>query len=100
MTAAPIPYNPPRRAPVKETDADECRVCAGPHDQEIHDATLAVHAWLRDHLALALAPVATPKKYKQPAARTLDQIAGWRLTGEERRRASRKGARGSRREHR
>ena len=29
------------------TAAPECAVCSGLHDQEIHDATLSIHGWLR-----------------------------------------------------
>jgi len=25
----------------------ECRVCMGPHDAEIHDASLSIHRWFR-----------------------------------------------------
>ena len=28
----------------------ECRICLGPHDDEIHDATLSVRRWFRDEV--------------------------------------------------
>jgi len=28
----------------------ECPVCLGAHDEQIHDATIRVHAWWRDVL--------------------------------------------------
>ena len=28
----------------------ECAVCIGLHDQDIHDATLSIHSWLRNEI--------------------------------------------------
>ena len=36
-----------------EVDSDtfnECRVCLGEHDEEIHAATLSVRSWFRDEV--------------------------------------------------
>ena len=30
----------------------DCKVCYGPHDAEIHEATLSVHAWFRQEVTL------------------------------------------------
>lgn len=35
----------PRTVPAKD-----CRVCLGEHDEDIHAATVAVHAWFRGHV--------------------------------------------------
>jgi hypothetical protein len=47
----------------------ECEICAGPHDATIHEATLRIHEWLREDIALKLkpvvAPVAEPKETSQ-----------------------------------
>jgi len=32
---------------MKRTVMSNCNVCLGPHDYEIHAATVSVHAWLR-----------------------------------------------------
>jgi hypothetical protein len=29
------------------TEPSECRTCLGPHDDEIHNATVAIHDWFR-----------------------------------------------------
>lgn len=31
--------------------SEECRVCLGSHDEEIHEATVTVHQWLRSEIA-------------------------------------------------
>ena len=31
--------------------AQECPVCLGMHDEEIHDATVTIHQWLRSEIA-------------------------------------------------
>ena len=28
----------------------ECRICLGPHDEEIHEATLSVRRWFREEV--------------------------------------------------
>ena len=28
----------------------DCRICGVAHDEEIHEATLSVHRWLRDQI--------------------------------------------------
>ena len=28
----------------------DCRICLGPHDEEIHEATLSVRRWFRDEV--------------------------------------------------
>ena len=35
----------------------ECKVCLGPHEEETHAATQAVHEWFRDHVTRYLEPV-------------------------------------------
>jgi hypothetical protein len=55
----------------------DCRVCAGRHDPDVHKATLAVHRWLRDQLALALAPA----RAKQPAGPERPAAPGSGLPG-------------------
>ena len=37
-----------KKAILKETP--ECTVCCAPHDEEIHEATLRVHRWFRQHV--------------------------------------------------
>jgi hypothetical protein len=32
------------------TRSKECRACLGPHDDEIHDATVALHEWFRRYI--------------------------------------------------
>jgi hypothetical protein len=33
-----------------------CRVCMGPHDEEIHQATLRIHTWLRREITINIVP--------------------------------------------
>jgi hypothetical protein len=35
----------------------ECKVCLGPHDRAIHDATRRVHEWLKRRLLFKLGAV-------------------------------------------
>ncbi len=45
-----------------ECHQDECRVCAGAHDAELHAAVSGVRAWLRDRLELAVRPIKAGKQ--------------------------------------
>lgn len=37
---------------IEEIDSpSECRVCLGLHDEDIHDATVTIHLWLRREMA-------------------------------------------------
>jgi len=38
--------------------AAECPVCLGPHDEEIHAATVAVHRWFRGEVTKSFEPLA------------------------------------------
>jgi len=59
---------------------DECPVCYGPCDAEIHEATLRVRAWLRDRVRLSLAPLVTeahkPRRMGVPANKREDLSPG------------------------
>jgi hypothetical protein len=33
-----------------QNDSPECAVCCAAHDQEIHEATLRIHGWFRQHI--------------------------------------------------
>jgi hypothetical protein len=35
----------------------ECRACLGPHEEEMHAATQAVHEWFHDRVTRYLEPV-------------------------------------------
>jgi hypothetical protein len=35
---------------LENVSADDCRVCLGEHEDDIHSATLSVHAWYRGHV--------------------------------------------------
>jgi hypothetical protein len=35
---------------------NNCRVCMGPHDEEIHGATLRIHTWLRREITINIMP--------------------------------------------
>jgi len=37
-------------APFNECSVNECSVCLGEHDDEIHAATLSVRGWFRDEV--------------------------------------------------
>ncbi len=37
--------NPPRALKTRE-----CRTCSGPHDEEMHAATIRVHRWFRERV--------------------------------------------------
>lgn len=39
-----------------KTTVENCQLCLGPHDDEIHDATLNIHIWLREEIARKIAP--------------------------------------------
>jgi len=42
---------PPTMVPeVLRPHTAECRICLGPHDDEIHEATLSVRRWFRDEV--------------------------------------------------
>lgn len=34
-----------------EFETEECPVCSGPHDPDIHHATTTIHQWLRSEIA-------------------------------------------------
>ena len=90
-------YTPPRRVPARPPETlDECRVCDGAHDPELHAAVLHLRAVLRRSLALALAPVAKPKR--GPSPKSIGRVDLRLVTAEERRAASRKGGIGNRRQ--
>jgi hypothetical protein len=38
-------------------EAPECRVCLGAHEEDVHDATLALHVWLRGEIARRVDPI-------------------------------------------
>jgi hypothetical protein len=38
------------------TPPNECRTCLGPHDDETHAATEAIHDWFREHVTRYLPP--------------------------------------------
>ena len=66
MTAPPaIGYMPPRRLPLPpppdDIAPDECRVCSGDHDPELHSAVLSIRRWLRERLMLVLTPIKSSK---------------------------------------
>lgn len=48
----------------------ECRVCLGPHDEEIHESTLRIHAYFRAKVALVIAE----KEGKEPPKATVKLI--------------------------
>lgn len=42
---------------IEEIDSpSECRVCLGVHDEDIHDATVTIHLWLRSEIARRTQP--------------------------------------------
>ena len=41
---------------------EECRLCAGEHDEATHAATRRIHEWLRRQVCATLKPVAIPKQ--------------------------------------
>jgi hypothetical protein len=43
-------------AAIMKTTTENCQLCLGPHDDEIHDATLNIHIWLREEIARKIAP--------------------------------------------
>jgi hypothetical protein len=45
---------------------EECSICYGAHDEEIHEATLSVLAWFRDYVNLS------STKWKQPTPEELE----------------------------
>jgi hypothetical protein len=45
-----------------------CKVCLGEHDRAIHDATLRVHSWLKQRMALVVNPVALPPPQRKSYA--------------------------------
>ena len=38
------------RTPAPVSRARECRVCFGPHDDEIHEATVSIREWLKEEV--------------------------------------------------
>ena len=55
-----------------------CSVCAGRHSAAVHDATLAVHEWLRERLRVLLEGQQAQPKQSQPQVqytrKTSDQV--------------------------
>ena len=47
LNAEPLEVPPPV---VLQPRTAECRICLGPHDEEIHAATLSVRRWFRDEV--------------------------------------------------
>ncbi len=39
---------------MRDSEKSVCRICLGVHDEEIHAATLSVHAWFREQVTLGL----------------------------------------------
>jgi len=37
--------------------AVECHICLGPHDEEIHEATLSVRRWFREEVTQSFHPL-------------------------------------------
>ncbi|MGA2116044.1 MAG: hypothetical protein ABSH56_14990 [Bryobacteraceae bacterium] len=51
VQSIPAPLLTARPEPAaKHARGRECRVCMGEHDEETHNATLAVHAWYRSEV--------------------------------------------------
>jgi len=44
----------PAPKPKRASAAKECRLCCGPHDEEVHAATLSIHLWLKDFILTRL----------------------------------------------
>jgi ABC-type Zn2+ transport system substrate-binding protein/surface adhesin len=49
-----------------KTTVENCQLCLGPHDDEIHDATVNIHIWLRQEIARKIAPW-TPNEAIRPS---------------------------------
>jgi hypothetical protein len=47
---------------LRTVPARECRVCLGEHDEDIHSATLDVHAWFRGRVTRYFAEEDVEKK--------------------------------------
>jgi hypothetical protein len=47
----------------------ECPICSGLHDEEIHDATLSIHNWLRHEIERRTEPA------RFPYAATVEAVA-------------------------
>jgi len=46
-----LPAESPEVPPaVLQPRGPECRICLGPHDDEIHEATLSVRRWFREEV--------------------------------------------------
>ena len=45
---------PADRKGMSELLENECPICSGPHDEEIHAATTRVHAWFRQEVERSL----------------------------------------------
>jgi hypothetical protein len=41
---------------MEPTSLKNCRLCLGPHDEEIHEATLRIHTWLRGEITSRIVP--------------------------------------------
>jgi len=41
---------------MKRTNQNDCRYCLGPHDVDIHAATMSIHAWLREEIMRKIEP--------------------------------------------
>jgi hypothetical protein len=41
---------------MKANHLNNCHLCLGPHDDEIHDATLRLHMWLRREILRQIIP--------------------------------------------
>ncbi len=83
--------------------SEECKTCLGPHDAEVHSATVSIHRWLRARLRRLGEPVPPPKPRSvlPPGCAGVTNLS--LLNAAARQRASRrgglgaKGARGQRR---
>lgn len=95
MTAPPaIGYMPPRRLPLPSPDdiaLDECRVCSGAHDPELHRAIVSVRTWLRSRLLLVLTPIKKSKPRSTDHGLLNVRTMTLPTHARRRRRASRKG---------
>lgn len=57
----------------------ECRLCLGPHDPAIHQATVRIHQWLRAKLMFAPPPEkvkrrTTLKPFEIPASKRFNRF--------------------------
>ena len=61
----------------------ECRICLGRHDPEIHQATLAVHEWLRSRLLRPAFEAPRPSKRTKPKPFEIPHTARYKRFREE-----------------